>query len=47
MLQGMEGGLSGLVLQDAPLLLQISETPCILAMDDFLTPGECQVRSAT
>jgi hypothetical protein len=37
------GGLSGLVLQDAPLLLQISEEPCILAQDDFLSPQECQV----
>lgn len=35
------------MLQDSPLLLQVSEDPVILAMDSFLTPQECQVGGHT
>ncbi|GAB4820293.1 hypothetical protein N2152v2_007339 [Parachlorella kessleri] len=40
-----QGKLAGLVLHDSPMLLQISQDPCILAMDGFLDPQECQVEA--
>ena len=40
----LQGPLPGVVLQDSPrLLLQVSEEPCILAMDGYLSQQECQV----
>ncbi|KAI3434742.1 hypothetical protein D9Q98_002802 [Chlorella vulgaris] len=38
----VEAPLPGLVVHEAPLVLKVSEQPCLLLVDDFLSPSECQ-----
>jgi hypothetical protein len=33
--------LPGLVVQESPLVLKVSEDPCLLLVDGFLSPQEC------
>jgi hypothetical protein len=41
-LQLLQAPLPGLVVHEAPLVLKVSEQPCLLLADDFLSPSECQ-----